>query len=107
MRLFNVSDQRLRVVEGWFRDTLPPPGLGRVAFLRLDGDLYNSTRDAIERLEPLVSRGGLIYVDDYGAFRGCAAAIDEYRTARGLREALHPITAGARGRFQALWWRKA
>ena len=106
VRKFNASVARLRVVEGWFSDTLPPPGLGRIAFLRLDGDLYNSTRDALERLEPLVSHGGYIYVDDYGSFRGCAAAVDEYLAARGDPPKLQPITVGRLGKFQALWWRK-
>ena len=46
-------------------------------------------------------------IDDYGSFRGCAAAVDEYRAARGRTEPLHPIVAGARGKFQALWWRRA
>ena len=73
----------------------------------MPGDLYNSTRDAIERLEPLVTPGGYVYVDDYGAFPGCARAVDEYRVARHLTETLHPIPVGASKRFQAVWWRKA
>ena len=106
VRMYNVSSERLRIVEGYFASSLPPAHLSSIAFLRLDGDLYNSTRDALERLEPLVSKNGYIYVDDYGSFRGCAAAVDEYRRARGLKESLHPITAGVRGKFQALWWVK-
>ena len=78
----------------------------KIAYLRLDGDMYNSTRDAIERLEPLVSSGGIIYVDDYGSFRGCALAIDEYRTAKGITARLHPLAAGPHHKFQGLWWRK-
>ena len=57
---YNVSTTRLRIVEGWYSDTLPPKGLRSIAFLRLDGDLYNSTRDSLERLEPLVAPGGYI-----------------------------------------------
>ena len=104
VQTFNVTRARLRIVPGWFRDSLPPTGLKQIAFLRLVGDLYNSTRDAIERLEPLVVRGGIIYVDDYAKFPGCAAAIDEYRASRQLKEPLRPIMA--RSKFQALWWRK-
>ena len=95
----------MRVVEGWFSDSLPPAGLRAIAFLRVDGDLYNSTRDALERLEPLVAAGGYVYVDDYGSFPGCAAAVDEYRRARGRREQLNSIH-GKFGRFQAVWWRR-
>ena len=37
--------QRLRVVPGWFNSTLPSMGMRAIAFLRLDGDAYSSTRD--------------------------------------------------------------
>lgn len=103
---FKVTKSRLRIVEGWFKDTLPPVGLKKISFLRLDGDMYNSTRDAIERLEPLVSPGGFVYVDDYGSFRGCALAIDEYRAAHSITAPMHPIAAGPHNKFQGLWWRK-
>ena len=53
-----VSTARMVVVPGWFNETLPPAGLRRIAFLRLDGDLYESTRDAITALYPLVASGG-------------------------------------------------
>ena len=105
---FAVTTQRLRIVPGWFNESLPPAGLKSIAFLRVDGDLYASTRDALERLEPLVSEGGFVYIDDYGSFRGCAAAVDEYRAKRGSTETLHPILgASRRNRFQALWWQKS
>ena len=113
LHAFNVTLPRLRIVAGWFKDTLPPPGLKSIAFLRVDGDLYNSTRDALERLEPLVSPGGYVYIDDYGSFRGCALAVDEYRSARGYTETVHPIVSRSRGvrrhgvKFEAVWWRKA
>ena len=59
-----VGTTRLRTVAGWFNETLPPDGLGRISFLRLDGDLYASTRDALSALYPLVAPGGIVYSDD-------------------------------------------
>lgn len=38
----------------------------KIALLRLDGDLYESTRVCTEHLYPLVSTGGWIIVDDFG-----------------------------------------
>ena len=105
---FQVSTDRLRVVKGWFSETLPPAGLRRIAFLRLDGDLYNSTYEGLVHLEPLVAPGGYIYVDDYGAFRGCGAAVDRY--VRELGPAGSSLVLNTlpnfRGKVQALWWRK-
>lgn len=66
---FGSPHPALRVIEGWFNETLPAPGMGPIAFLRVDGDLYRSTRDALAALAPLVSPGGFVYVDDYGERR--------------------------------------
>lgn len=104
---FHASLGRLRVVKGWFSDTLPPAGLRRIAFLRLDGDLYNSTYDALSRLEPLVAPGGYVYVDDYGSFRGCGAAVDRYLRETGLGSTLVLNALPNRnGKVQAIWWQK-
>ncbi|KAL1499892.1 hypothetical protein AB1Y20_012575 [Prymnesium parvum] len=74
-----VPYQRMVVVEGWFNETLPPRGLERISFLRLDGDLYESTIVGLNTLYPLLAVGGAIYIDDYGSFGGCRVAVDEYR----------------------------
>ena len=113
-------NSQLKIVPGWFKDTLPPAGLSSIAYLRLDGDLYASTRDAIEPLYPLVVPGGVVYVDDYGSFGGCKQAIDEYRTKHNITETMHMVweSHGPRkgirvapqdwhGRsFEASWWIK-
>lgn len=90
----------LHVLQGWFNETLPRAGVARIAFLRLDGDIYSSTRDALRALYPRVSPGGLVYVDDYGSFLGCRNAVNEYweehnLMGEGQRAAGRP--AGSRG----------
>lgn len=66
---------------GWFQNTIPQvaPGLGPIAVLRLDGDWYDSTRVCLEHLYPLLSRNGVIILDDYYAWEGCAKATEQYR----------------------------
>eukprot|EP00964_Phaeocystis_antarctica_P009013 scaffold4882_cov70-Phaeocystis_antarctica.AAC.3 len=88
---YQVGTARMHVVEGWFNETLPPAKLHSISFLRLDGDLYASTMDALVALYPLVTPGGLVYVDDYGSFGGCKAAVDEYRKRRGIKSRLMSI----------------
>lgn len=86
------THHRLHVVVGWYNETLPPRGLRKIAFLRLDGDLYVSTMDALKALYPLVVDGGLVYVDDYGSFAGCSAAVDAYLAAQpGPAPKLHRL----------------
>lgn len=105
---------RLQILQGWFNETLPAAPVERIAFLRLDGDLYVSTRDALEALYDRVSPGGLIYIDDYGAFTGCQRAVDEFRQQRGITSPLNiqPVpdllfdAPAERTRWEAAWWIK-
>lgn len=50
---------------GWFQDTLPVVKTGPIAMLRLDGDLYESTKVCLEHLFSNVVQGGCIILDDY------------------------------------------
>ena len=82
---------------GWFQDTLPKiaPKLGPIALLRLDGDWYESTRLCLESLYPLISRGGMVVLDDYYDWTGCKQATDEYRTKNSIVAPLRGIPPNA------------
>ncbi|MBK3817855.1 macrocin O-methyltransferase [Paraburkholderia aspalathi] len=96
----SLLDRRVRFLPGWFADTLPDAPIERLALMRLDGDWYDSTRDALEALYARLSPGGFVIVDDYGLPTGCARAVDEYR-------AVHRIDAPlTRVNTQAVYWRK-
>jgi O-methyltransferase len=64
---YGLLDERVRFLPGWFKDTLPSAPIERLAVLRLDGDMYGSTMEALEALYPKLSPGGYVIVDDYGA----------------------------------------
>ena len=83
---YGLLDDRVRFLKGWFRDTLPAAPIDEIALLRLDGDLYESTIDALDSLYPKVSVGGYVLVDDYGGWEPCRAAVDDYRAAHGLTD---------------------
>lgn len=55
----------------------------KIALLRLDTDWYESTRVALQQLYPRLQLGGVLIVDDYGHWKGCQQAVDEYFAARG------------------------
>jgi len=67
-----------------FRDTLPVAPIRKLAILRLDGDMYASTMDALNALYAKVSKGGYVIVDDYNCWPHCKKAVDEFRTAHGI-----------------------
>jgi O-methyltransferase len=57
-RRYGLLDEQVRFLPGWFRDTLPTAPITQLAILRLDGDLYESTMDALVNLYPKLSPGG-------------------------------------------------
>jgi hypothetical protein len=50
----------------------------RIALLHVDVDLYEPTKVVLENLYPMVVQGGIVLLDDYGAFPGANLAIEEY-----------------------------
>jgi hypothetical protein len=51
--------------------------IDKIALLRLDGDMYESTIDVLNYMYPKVSIGGYIIVDDW-KLPNCRAAIEDY-----------------------------
>jgi hypothetical protein len=88
---YGLLDEQCRFLPGWFRDTLPTVRAERLALIRLDGDMYESTYVALANLYPKLSRGGYLIVDDYGALPACRQAVHDFRDAQGIREEIIPI----------------
>ncbi|MCW2989500.1 MAG: hypothetical protein JWM73_94 [Solirubrobacterales bacterium] len=88
--------ERMRWVKGLVEDTLPDQAPERIALLRLDTDLYRSTRHEMEHLFPRIVDGGVLIVDDYGHFLGARDAVDEYLTGRGIQVLLARMDYSAR-----------
>lgn len=85
---YGLLDRQVRFLQGFFRDTMPDAPVGRLAVLRLDGDLYESTWQVLDSLYPRVSVGGYVIIDDYGAIEACRAAVHDYRRQHGIRDAI-------------------
>jgi O-methyltransferase len=65
-------------VEGLVEETLPATRPDTISLLRLDTDLYRSTYQELLYLFPLLSRGGILLLDDYGGYQGVRRAVDQY-----------------------------
>ncbi len=85
---YGLLDDRVRFLVGWFRDTLPRAPIQRLAVLRLDGDMYESTMDGLSSLYPKLSGGGYVIVDDYGASAACKQAVEDFRAQHGVGETM-------------------
>jgi hypothetical protein len=88
--------ERIRFVEGKVEDTIPATLPERIALLRLDTDWYESTRHELRHLYPLLSRHGILVIDDYGHWQGARQAVDEYFAAQGRPVFLHRVDYTAR-----------
>lgn len=88
---YNLLDDQVRFLKGWFRDTLVEAPIEKLSVLRLDGDMYESTMDALIHLYPKVSSGGFVIVDDYGAISSCRQAVEDYRATHNITEEIIPI----------------
>ncbi len=88
---FGLLDEQVRFLKGWFADTLPSAPIKSLAILRLDGDLYSSTTDALEALYAKVSPGGFVIVDDYGTWPSCKRAVDDFLARNKLRVEIKDI----------------
>jgi O-methyltransferase len=100
-RRYGLLDDSVRFLKGWFRDTLPPAPIEKLAVLRLDGDLYESTMDALNALYHKVERGGFVIIDDYGDFEPCRRAVHEFRDRHGVSEPIEGID------WTGKFWRKS
>jgi O-methyltransferase len=71
-------ETRIHFIKGRVEDTIPGIVPDQIALLRLDTDFYHSTKHELVHLYPLLSRGGILILDDYGVFRGAQRATDEF-----------------------------
>lgn len=78
-RRYELLDNQVKFLKGWFKDTLPAAPIEKLSLVRLDGDMYESTMDAMKNLYPKLSTGGFLIVDDY-CIETCRKAISDYRT---------------------------
>jgi hypothetical protein len=103
-RRYDLLDEQVRFLEGWFKDTLPTAPVEKLAVIRLDGDYYDSTMDALTSLYPKLSPGGYVIIDDYGEdlWTKCRQAVDDFRQRHDVTEPL--VTVDSKCSF---WKRSA
>lgn len=99
-RRYDLLDDQVCFLKGWFKDTLPKAPILNLSILRLDGDMYGSTMDALEPLYPKLSSGGFCIIDDYGALNCCKLAVDDFRNKYQINSELKKIDWTGR------YWRK-
>jgi len=97
---YDLLDEQVRFLEGWFKDTLPQASFKKLAVMRLDGDLYESTIDALTNLYSKLSQGGYVIVDDYYSIPACKEAVTDYRNSHDITDKITDIDESS------VYWQK-
>jgi O-methyltransferase len=98
---YGLLDERVEFLVGWFKDTLPAAPFDQLALIRLDGDMYESTWQALEALYPKLAPGGFCIIDDFGSHVSQAQqAVHDYRAQHRIAEPI--VDIDGTGAF----WRK-
>jgi O-methyltransferase len=72
------KQNQYKIYSGWFQETLLNFPQNQIGILRLDGDWYDSILICLKHLFPKVINGGVIILDDYYTWDGCARAVHDY-----------------------------
>jgi O-methyltransferase len=89
-RRYGLLDDRVQFLKGWFSETLPKAPIERLAVLRVDGDMYESTMDALNSMYPKLAVGGYVIIDDM-SLEPCRKAVADYRSAHHITTEIRRI----------------
>lgn len=98
-KAYDLLNDNIVFLRGWFENTLPTIKNETFSLIRLDGDMYGSTWDALENLYPSLSDGGYLIVDDWN-LPGANKAVNDYRSKYGITQEIVDING------LSVFWRK-
>jgi asparagine synthase (glutamine-hydrolysing) len=73
-----VDGRRVSLVKGLFEDSWPRTNVGPVSFCHIDCDWYDPVKFCLDQVGPRLSQSGVILLDDYHDYGGCAHATREF-----------------------------
>lgn len=78
-------------IQGKVEETIPKHIPKKIALLRLDTDWYQSTLHELTYLYPKLAQRGVLIIDDYGHWKGCKKAVNEYFLKKKIKNYFHRI----------------
>ena len=80
---YNLLEDNVVFIKGFF-ETSVNAGIEKHGELRLDGDMYSSTIQVLDRLYDKLSIRGYVIIDDYNCLHNCKAAVNDFRAKRAI-----------------------
>ena len=85
LSISKLPEECIIMIKGKVEDTIPLQlPTKSISLLRLDTDWYESTKHELIHLYPLLNTNGVLIIDDYGHWKGCRKAVDEYVSSNKL-----------------------
>mmetsp|Transcript_22353 Transcript_22353/g.33022 ORF Transcript_22353/g.33022 Transcript_22353/m.33022 type:complete len:422 (-) Transcript_22353:780-2045(-) len=96
-----MLDSNVVFVKGFFNETMPPLSkhVDKMAVMRLDGDMYESTVDVLYHFYDKMSIGGYVIMDDWFGFPS-RTAVEDFFKVHGISPAIIAIDS------IAAYWKK-
>lgn len=94
-KLLKAKKSQVIINQGWFIDSFQnaeSKKIKKISLLRLDADLYESTKIALDTFYTRVQNGGVIIIDDY-SIPGCKKACHDFFNKNSIKPLLIPIDA--------------
>ena len=98
---YELLDNRVVFLKGWFKDTLPNGPFDKLSLIRVDGDMYESTMDALKNTYHKLSPGGFLLVDDYGGIEAARKAVDDFRRENNIKDPIIKVD------WTGIYWQKS
>jgi len=89
-------EEKIEFVKGKVEDTIPGTIPKKISILHLDTDWYESTYHELIHLFPLISKNGVLIIDDYGFWQGSREAVDQYFEEKNIKMLFNRIDYNGR-----------
>jgi cephalosporin hydroxylase/predicted O-methyltransferase YrrM len=96
---FDLFDNRLRFLQGEYRDTLADAPIETISLLRLGDDLDEKAGEILDVLYDRIAIGGFVVIEDFLS-PAAKKSIEEFRTRRGIDDPLERVD------WSGAFWRK-
>jgi len=94
-----ITPEVVRIVPGWFENTLRNSPVAGIAILHIDADWYDPVKLVLDVFYDKVVPGGFIILNDYGAWSGCNRALNDFFAERNLNQISLTIVEPSTGAY--------
>jgi O-methyltransferase len=102
VKKYDLYSDRLKVLEGYFSESIPKAPIKKLSLIRIDVDGYDSTTDVLNSLYPRLSPGGYVIIEDMET-PGCRRAVEEFCKKNSIDLPIFPIP---QDKVHGGFWRK-